>query len=82
MITLYIYKNQSKSKTTIYRDTYWTKNRPGIDLKIRPLLLKIKPHIGLKIRPLLLKIEPGIGLKIGGIGLKIALILTRACQFV
>ena len=67
MITLYIYKNQSKSKTTIYRDAYWTKNRPGIDLKIQPLLLKI---------------EPGIGLKIGGIGLKIALILTRACQFV
>ena len=67
MVTLYIYKNASKSKTTIYRDTQWTKNRPGINLKIRPLLLKIKP---------------GIGLKIGDIGLKIAAFLCGAFKFV
>ena len=45
----------------------WTKNRPGNDLKIRPLLLKIKP---------------GIALKIGDIGLKIACSLCGAFKFV
>ena len=67
MVTLYIYENASKSKTTIYRDTHCsknrTKNRPGNDLKIQPLLLKIKP---------------GIALKIGDIGLKIAYSLCGA----
>ena len=71
MVTLYIYENASKSKYAIYRDTHWsknkTKNRPGNDLKIRPLLLKIKP---------------GIGLKIGDIGLKIAAFLCGAFKFV
>ena len=59
--------NASKSKYAIYRDTHWTKTRPGNDLKIRPLLLKIKPHIGLKI---------------GDIGLKIACSLCGAFKFV
>ena len=45
----------------------WTKNRPGNDLKIQPLLLKIKP---------------GIALKIGDIGLKIAASLCGAFKFV
>ena len=67
MVTLYIYENASKSKTTIYRDTHRTKNRSAIGLKIQPLLLKIKLHIGLKIRY---------------IGLKIACSLIRAIEFV
>ena len=60
-----------KAKPLYIETCIWTKNRtknrPGNDLKIRPLLLKIKP---------------GIGLKIGDIGLKIAAFLCGAFKFV
>ena len=56
-----------KAKPLRIETRIWTKNRPGNDLKIQPLLLKIKP---------------GIGLKIGDIGLKIAASLCGAFKFV